>query len=130
MLALRFVAAAGETDDAACFDAAFAEAEAAFGPRAGALVVARCVALLRAADRAGTTIALLPPACRSLSRAEAELLACLDGRVRPTAAAAPEVAAAKRDLAAALDAADPDTLGIADWTRSQLAAWQFPSVLS
>jgi hypothetical protein len=88
MLALRFVAAAAETGDGACFDAAFAEAEAAFGFRDGALVVARAAALLRAAGREGIALALLPPACRALSRDEAGLLALLRDREAARAPAA------------------------------------------
>lgn len=138
MLALRFVAAAAETGDGACFDAAFAEAEAAFGFRDGALVVARAAALLRAAGREGVDLALLPPACRALSRDEAGLLAVLrdrDGSLLPLAEpcrpAGPRgMARALADLAAAL--ADPGAAasGPADWTGSELAPAQFPLILS
>lgn len=76
MLALRFVAAAAETGDAACFDAAFEGAEAAFGPRDGALLVARAAALVRALKRDGVDFAFLPP-CRWLSPGETHLLAAL-----------------------------------------------------
>ena len=108
MLVLRFVAAAAETGDAACYDAAFAEAEAAFGPREGALVVARAAALLRAAAREGVALASLPPPCRSLSTDEAPgLLAATagarrTGRLRPARAAATcrgDRPALSRDLA-------------------------------
>ena len=77
MLALRFVAAAADTGDAACFDAAFDGAEAAFGARDGALVVARAAALVRALKRDGAAWQFLPPPCRFLSPGEARLLAAL-----------------------------------------------------
>lgn len=77
MLALRFVAAAAETGDAACFDAAFDGAEAAFGPRDGALLVARAAALIRALRRDEGELHFLPPPCRYLSPGEAQLLVAL-----------------------------------------------------
>ena len=77
MLALRFVAAAAETGDAACFDAAFDGAEAAFGPRDGAYLVARAAALVRALRHEEAEVRFLPPPCRSLSPGEAHLLAAL-----------------------------------------------------
>ena len=169
MLVLRFVAAAAETGDGACFDAAFAEAEAVFGPRDGALVVARAAALLRAARRDDIDLALLPPACRALSRGEAGLLAVLrerdgglpapaaprrpgrvscgvtrhpaspsardgqDGGGGPTrscSAGSPGLAGALADLATALADAGPAACDPADWTGSELAASQFPLILS
>lgn len=81
MLALRFVAAAAETGDAACFDAAFDGAEAAFGPRDGALLVARAAALVRALRRDEADLCFLPPPCRCLSPGEANLLVALRLRV-------------------------------------------------
>ncbi len=81
ILALRFVAAAAETGDAACFDAAFDGAEAAFGPRDGALLVARAAALVRALTRDEVDLRFLPPPCRALSPGEAHLLAALRLRV-------------------------------------------------
>ncbi len=82
LLTLRFVAAATETGDAACWDAALDGAEAAFGPRDGALLVARAAALLRAARREGADLRCLPPPCRRLSRDEADLLAALRSRLQ------------------------------------------------
>ena len=81
MLALRFVAAAAETGDAACFDAAFDGAEAAFGPRDGALLVARAAALVRALRHEEVEVRFLPPPCRVLSAGEARLLAALRPRL-------------------------------------------------
>ncbi len=94
MLALRYVSAAAETGDAACFDAAFDGAEAAFGPRDGALLVARAAALVRAlrrdeaggeADRDGAdrdgALRFLPPACRFLSAGESRILRLLRSRL-------------------------------------------------
>lgn len=81
MLALRFVAAAAETGDAACWDAAFDRAEAEFGPRDGALLVARAGAMVRALDREGAGVRFLPPPCRRLSPGEADLLAGLRARL-------------------------------------------------
>ena len=138
MLALRFVAAAAETGDGACFDAAFAEAEAAFGVRDGALVVARAAALLRAARRDGVDLALLPPACRALSRDETRILTLLRDRDGSIAAPvepcrlieSPDVAAALADFAAVLDEADSAASDTPDWTRSELARSQFPLILS
>ena len=138
MLVLRFVAAAAETGDGACFDAAFAEAEAVFGPRDGALVVARAAALLRAARREEVDLALLPPACRALSRDESGLLAVLRNRDDGLAAVAAPcrlagshgLAGALADLATALAEADPAAVEPADWTGSELAASQFPLILS
>lgn len=132
MLALRFVAAAAETGDGACFEAAFAEAEAVFGLRGGALVVARAAALLRSARRDGIALALLPPACRALSRDEANLLAAL--RARAATGLAPCLPAgldpSVADLAAAWAEASLASFETADWTGSQLGPSQFPAVLS
>ena len=105
MLALRFVAAAAETGDAACFDAAFDGAEAALGPRDGALLVARAAALVRALKREEAELRFLPPPCRYLSPGEAVLLAALRRRLsggRPPAEAGLSGAAraALADLAA------------------------------
>ena len=138
MLALRFVAAAAETGDGACFDAAFAEAEAAFGDRDGALLVARAAALVRAARRDGVALAVLPPGCRALSCDEAGLLAVLRNRGGSLAAIAEPcrlagshaVAGALADLAAALDDAGAAAFDGADWTRSELERSQFPLILS
>ncbi len=88
MLALRFVAAAADTGDAACWDAALDGAEAAFGPRDGALLVARAAALLRAGQREGTTLRFLPPPCRRLSGDEADLLGVLRARLQGCSARA------------------------------------------
>ena len=82
MLALRYVAAAADTGDAACWDAALDGAEAAYGPRDGALLVARAAALLRAGRREGTTLRFLPPPCRRLSGDEADLLGALRARLQ------------------------------------------------
>ncbi len=105
MLALRFVAAADDTGDAACWDAAFERAEAEFGPRDGALLVARAAALLRALRRDGSDLRFLPPPCRRLSAGEAGLLAALRARLgggrHPAACEAPPgTRAALADLAA------------------------------
>lgn len=109
MLALRFVAAAAETGDAACFDAAFEGAEAAFGPRDGALLVARAAALVRALNRDEAGCEFLPPPCRWLSPGEAHLLAALRPRLTgewETCAAglSGETRAALADLAAPVQA--------------------------
>lgn len=79
-LVLRFIAAGADTGDAACWDAAFDLAEAEFGPRDGALVVARAGALLRALHRDGIAVRFLPPPCRWLSAGEAVLVAALRAR--------------------------------------------------
>ena len=105
MLALRFVAAADDTGDAACWDAAFERAEDEFGPRDGALLVARAAALLRALRRDGSDLRFLPPPCRRLSAGEAELLAALrarfgEGRGLAAYDASPGTRAALADLAA------------------------------
>lgn len=110
MLALRFVAAAAETGDAACFDAAFDGAEAALGPRDGALLVARAAALIRALRRDEAELHFLPPPCRYLSPGEARLLAALRLRLagrRGTDGAALSGAcrAALADLAAPIQSA-------------------------
>ncbi|WP_237477927.1 hypothetical protein [Lichenibacterium dinghuense] len=93
MLALRYVAAAAETGDAACFDAAFDGAEAAFGPRDGALLVARAAALVRALRREaaaeGCGLHFLPPPCRHLSAGEAHLLLALRSRLSGERGAGP-----------------------------------------
>lgn len=101
MLALRFVAAAAETGDAACFDAAFDAAEAAFGPRDGALLVARAAALVRALRWDDAEPRFLPPPCRSLSPDEAHLLAALRPRLSGGRDAGPDglSAAARAALA-------------------------------
>ena len=135
VLALRFVAAARETGDAACFDAAFAEAEAAFGPRDGALLVARAVALLRAARREGVALVPLVPACRSLSADEAGLLAAVralrTGR-RPAGGdrLPPAMNFALADLADPVARAAPRRSGSTDWTDSDLGGVQFSAILS
>lgn len=105
MLALRFVAAAAETGDAACFDAAFDGAEAALGPRDGALLVARAATLVRALRREDSAARFLPPPCRHLSPGEAELLAALrlrssGGRLVADAGSSGATLAALADLAA------------------------------
>lgn len=100
MMALRFVAAAADTGDAACWDAALDGAEAAFGPRDGALLVARAAALLRAGRREGTVLRFLPPPCRRLSGDEAALLDVLRARLQGCSTVA-EVALST-DLRAAL----------------------------
>ncbi len=110
ILALRFVAAAAETGDAACFDAAFDGAEAAFGPRDGALLVARAAALLRALKRDEAEWHFLPPPCRALSPGEAHLLAALrrrmtGGRDAGTAPLSDAARAALADLAVPVRAA-------------------------
>lgn len=74
VLVLRCLAAAGETGDALCWDAAFDRAEQAFGPRDGTLVVARVAALHRSLARSGSAPYVLPLPCRRLSRGEADLL--------------------------------------------------------
>ena len=135
VLALRFVAAAAETGDAACFDAAFAEAEATFGPRDGALVVARSAALLRAARREGVALLLLLPPCRSLSADEADLVAALTAlrSGRPIAARdrLPQaLRLALADLAVPVRHRSLGPFETTDWTRSELEAAQFPAVLS
>ncbi len=104
MLVLRFVAAAAETGDAACFDAAFDGAEAAFGSRDGALLVARAAALVRALRHEEAEVRFLPPPCRSLSSGEAHLLAALRRRLSGGRDACPvelsgETRAALADLA-------------------------------
>jgi hypothetical protein len=112
MLALRFIAAAADTGDAACWDAALDGAEAAFGPRDGALLVARAAALLRAMRREGAGLDFLPPPCRRLSADEADLLgafrARLQGRDTPMSLSA-DLCAALTDLLAPLAPSCPYT---------------------
>ena len=96
MLALRFVAAAGDTGDAACFDAALDGAEAAFGPRDGALLVARAAALVRGFRREAADIRFLPPPCRFLSSGEANLLGALRLQLRGRRATADGLSGAMR----------------------------------
>ena len=74
LLVLRFLAAARDTGDACCWDAALDEAEAAFGQRLGPLVVGYAGALIRRLARADIDLAFLPPPCRRLSGGEALLL--------------------------------------------------------
>ena len=135
VLVLRFVAAAAETGDAACYDAAFAEAEAAFGPREGALVVARAAALLRAAAREGVALAPLPPPCRSLSTDEAGLLAAMRARrtglrLSHDTRLPQAMRLALADLAAPLEQASLGPFETTDWTGSDLGSLQFSAILS
>ena len=80
ILVLRFIAAARDTGDACCWDAALDEAEAAFGERAGPLVVGTAAALIRRLHRKGGNIAFLPSPCRRLSPGEALMLRTLRAR--------------------------------------------------
>ena len=123
MAVLRFIGAAYETGDAACWEAAHTRAEDELGPLDGALLVAGAATVVRTI-LSRRDFSFLPPPCRRLSVDETALLRFL--RAVATGSVAP-VEAATRILndagsASLLAAAATRLMGLAPCHAAELAA--------